>query len=109
MSHPLPPSPAATLRLAADDNVVVLVRSVNAGERILVEGEEVLVTAPLGLGHKLAARRIVAGEKILKYGVAIGSATCNIPLGGHVHLDTMQSDYLPTYTHDEGRRFSASA
>jgi altronate dehydratase small subunit len=106
--HATQPS-AAVLRLSADDNVVVLVRSVAAGERIDVEGQEVVLAVSLGLGHKLAARAIKSGEKILKYGVAIGSATCDIPCGGHVHLDTMQSDYLPTYTHDEGRRFSASA
>jgi len=98
----------ATLRLAASDNVVVLVRSVAAGESIMIEGREVRLSQPLGLGHKLACRPIAAGEKIIKYGVAIGSATRDIALGEHVHLDSMQSDYLPTFTHDEGRRFSAS-
>lgn len=98
----------ATLRLAASDNVVVLVRSVAAGEPIMIEGREVRLSQPLGLGHKLAGRPIATGEKIVKYGVAIGSATRDIALGEHVHLDSMQSDYLPTYTHDEGRRFSAS-
>lgn len=97
-----------TLRLAASDNVVVLVRSLAAGDLITIEGHDVRLGKPLGLGHKLACRPIAAGEKILKYGVAIGSATRDIAVGEHVHLDTMQSDYLPTFTHDEGRRFSAS-
>ena len=98
----------STLRLAASDNVVVLVRSVAAGEPITVEGQEVRLGKSLGLGHKLACRPIAAGDMIIKYGVAIGSATRDVAVGEHVHLDTMQSDYLPTFTHDEGRRFSAS-
>lgn len=106
MSTDAAPDTPTTLRLAPSDNVVVLVRSVAAGEVITVEGQQVLLPQPLGLGHKLASRPIAAGEKIMKYGVAIGSAIRDIALGEHVHLDTMKSDYLPTFTHDEGRRFS---
>ncbi|HRJ73596.1 MAG TPA: SAF domain-containing protein [Terrimicrobiaceae bacterium] len=50
-------------------------------------------------------RDIRTGEKILKYGVPIGSATCDIAFGEHVHLHNMKSDYLPTYTLETGREF----
>lgn len=53
---------------------------------------------PIGIGHKIAARFIAAGEKIIKYGVPIGSATKDIERGMHVHLHNMKSDYIPTYT-----------
>ena len=46
-------------------------------------------------------RHIAAGEKVLKYGAPIGSATRDIGQGEHVHLHNMRSDYLPTYTLDE--------
>ena len=55
-----------------------------------------LATA-LGLGHKLAAREIRAGEKIIKCHAPIGSANRDIALGGHVHLHNIKSDYLPTF------------
>ena len=90
------------------DNIVVLSRSVEAGTTIEVEGHRLTVATPLGLGHKLAYRPILAGEKILKYGVSIGSATRDIAAGEHVHLHNMQSDYLPTYTLDNGRLFTAA-
>jgi altronate dehydratase small subunit len=95
----------SAFQLSPLDNIVVLARSVRAGEVIDVEGRQVAMPTPLGLGHKLAKCRIAKGEKILKYGVPIGSATIDIEPGEHVHLHNMQSDYLPTYTHEHGRRY----
>lgn len=57
--------------------------------------------APLGLGHKIALRRIEAGEKVVKYGAPIGSATRRIEPGEHAHLHNLKSDYLPTWTREE--------
>jgi altronate dehydratase small subunit len=93
------------IRLASIDNVVVLCRTTEAGETIDLEGGPCTLDRPLQLGHKLAARAIAAGEKIVKYGVPIGSATRDIAVGEHVHLHNMQSDYLPTWTLDDDRRF----
>jgi len=93
------------VQLSPEDNIVVLVRSVAANEVIDLSGESVRLPETLGLGHKLALRAIGAGEKIFKYGVPIGSATRDIARGEHVHLQNMQSDYIPTYTLEEGREF----
>jgi len=99
----------SVIRLSPLDNVVVLARSVEAGTKLEIDGAVLAVDVPLGLGHKLAARPIAAGEKILKYGVSIGSAIRGIAPGEHVHLHNMQSDYLPTYTLDEERLFRGDA
>lgn len=93
------------IHLSPLDNVVVLARSVQAGDTVEIDGRSISMQKPLGLGHKLALRRIAAGTKILKYGAAIGSATCDIEPGEHVHVHNMQSDYLPTYTLDGTRLF----
>ena len=93
------------IHLSPLDNIVVLTRSARAGDTLEIDGRAVSMERPLGLGHKLALRRIAAGEKILKYGAAIGSATCAIEPGEHVHLHNMKSDYLPTYTLEDGRLF----
>ena len=98
----------SAIRLSPLDNIVVLSRSVEAGTTIEVEGHRLTVAAPLGLGHKLAFRPIAAGDKIFKYGAAIGSATRDIAAGEHVHLHNMKSDYLPTYTLVDGRLFTAN-
>lgn len=88
------------LRLAPADNVFVATIALSAGEMIQVGGRAVRLESAVPLGHKLAARALAIGEKITKYGVPIGSATAPISAGEHVHTHNLQSDYLPTYTHD---------
>lgn len=94
-----------TIRLAPHDNIVVLTRSVDTGETVVVEGRPHRVNFALGPGHKLAVCDIPAGSKIFKYGAPIGSATAEIRAGDHVHLHNLQSDYLPTYTLEPNRHF----
>lgn len=96
------------IRLSPEDNILVLAQSVQSGEAIEIDGEGHRISDALGLGHKVAARKIAPGEKILKYGVPIGSATAAIEPGEHVHLHNMKSDYLPTFTLDEGREFHST-
>jgi hypothetical protein len=99
----------AAIRLFPADNILVLARSLHTGEEVLIEGVVHVLKTPLGLGHKIAAQKIAAGEKILKYGAPIGSATADIQPGEHVHLHNMKSDYLPTFTLDEGHEFHKHA
>jgi altronate dehydratase small subunit len=99
----------AAIRLFPTDNILVLARSLNAGEEVIIEGVVHDLKTSLGLGHKIAAQKIAAGEKILKYGAPIGSATADIQPGEHVHLHNMKSDYLPTFTLDEGHEFHKHA
>jgi hypothetical protein len=94
------------LLLDPGDNVFVAIQTLEAGAVLTVAGERVAVPQRLTLGHKIATRAIRAGEKIIKYHVPIGSATRDIAAGEHVHLHNMQSDYLPTYTREDGRTFS---
>ncbi|MBK5933502.1 SAF domain-containing protein [Rhodovulum imhoffii] len=85
------------LRLSEADNVLVATAPLAAGRAAINGGGEIDVLAPVTLGHKIASRPIEKGEKILKYGVPIGSATENIAPGAHVHVHNLQSDYTPTY------------
>jgi len=89
------------LRIAVEDNVFVLMRPLSEGGRLQLGGRTVVFASPLGLGHKIAARDITAGEKIIKYGAPIGSAVRDIAMGEHVHLHNIRSDYIPTYTLEE--------
>jgi hypothetical protein len=94
-----------TIHLFPHDNIVVLARSVSEGEQVSIIGKNFVMDQALGLGHKLACRPIAKGEKILKYGAPIGSATRDIADGEHVHLHNMKSDYLPTYTLEKRHQF----
>jgi hypothetical protein len=94
-----------TIHLSPADNIVVLTKSLPADAALEIGGRVYHQSAALELGHKLATRFIHVGEKIIKYGAPIGSATCDIEAGEHVHLHNMKSDYLPTYTFEKGRKF----
>ncbi len=93
------------LRLHPADNVLTVIRTLEAGDRLLVDGVEAFVPARLALGHKVAARAIAAGEKIVKYGAPIGSTMRAIAPGEHVHTHNLRSDYLPTFARGEGAHY----
>ncbi|MCC5982808.1 MAG: UxaA family hydrolase [Rhodobacteraceae bacterium] len=88
------------LLLSPGDSVYVLRDQVAAGEVIAVQGRHVTVPVALGLGHKIARVAIAAGEKVIKYGAPIGSASTAIAPGEHVHLHNLRSDYTPTHSRD---------
>jgi altronate hydrolase len=85
------------MKLAPDDNVAVALRPLSAGESILLDGGTLMVDRDIAVGHKIAARAIVAGETILKYNCPIGVATCDIRAGAYVHTHNVKSGYMPTY------------
>ena len=95
MTHASAEEDRRALRLSPDDNILVLLTAVEAGETVFDGGAPIHITTALPLGHKIAARKIASGEKILKYGVPIGSATRPIAAGEHVHTHNIRSDYLP--------------
>ncbi len=85
------------LLLSPDDNVFVLRAAIEAGETVTLETGTATLPARLGMGHKIARRAIAAGEKIVKYGAPIGTATAEIAPGAHVHVHNVKSDHTPTY------------
>lgn len=78
------------LQLHPDDNVLTVIAA----------------DAGVPLGHKIAAQEIAEGEKIIKYGAPIGSATRPIAKGEHVHTHNVKSDYIPTFRRGEGEHYA---
>lgn len=68
-------------------------------------------------GHKYALRDLKAGENVVKYGMPIGHAVCDIAKGAHVHVHnvatnlgelleyTYEPDFKPVVKVDDGRTF----
>jgi len=79
------------------DNVVVCRRAVSAGEKLQVQGQSIVVAANVDIGHKIACLPIATGREIIKYGMAIGSATGQIAPGDWVHVHNMRSNYIETH------------
>ena len=89
------------LLLSKTDNVLVALGPVDNGLNKVSDGNMLDVVDAVALGHKVARCPIMKGEKIIKYGVPIGSALCDIAAGQHVHVHNMKSDYTPTYALEE--------
>jgi altronate hydrolase len=104
------------LRLHPYDDVVIAVRDLAAGASVDVDGELIVVRAPIPAGHKLAVRARSAGETVRRYSQVIGFAITGIDAGDHVHshnlavgeiaLDHQHSAaYVPTVPADEPAGF----
>ena len=71
------------IRLHENDNVLLVREPLALGQELPEFG--LRTRAQLPAGHKIAARRIRAGERVLKYNVVIGAALRDIEAGEHVH------------------------
>ena len=85
------------LLLDPRDTVLVVTSRIRAVEEEALAGATLTAAGDLPLGHKIARRPIAAGDKVLKYGAPIGTATAPIAAGAHAHVHNIQSDYTPTY------------
>ena len=72
-----------TLRLHADDNIIVAVDGLMPG----ATAETVAAAARIPRGHKMATVKIEKGQPIKKFGQIIGFASEDIMPGQHVHTD----------------------
>ena len=92
--------PPAFVLLHSNDDVLVCCRKVRAGDVAIIDGNPVVLSEPIDVGHKIARRDLVAGNKIRRYNAPIGSMTQNTPIGTHVHTHNLKSDYIPSHGRD---------
>jgi len=88
----------AAILLHPRDNVLVCCRAVRAGERIVIEGADIVARHDVEIGHKLARVSLAATDKVIKYGAPIGSMTAPAAAGDWIHLHNMKSDYISAHT-----------
>ena len=85
-----------TIRLHADDNVLIALADLPAGTE--VPGLGVPLPGPVPRGHKLAAGAIAAGARVVRYGQTIGRAKEAIAPGAHVHTHNLgMGDHAADY------------
>jgi altronate dehydratase small subunit len=76
------------------DNVATALRGLQKGQSVNLTGSSeisgIVSLESIKTGHKLAIRDIKKGQLIIKYGEAIGAATLDIPVGGHVHIHNVE-------------------
>lgn len=74
------------------DNVVTCCTALDPGDTVELPGGAVSAAERVPIYHKMAIRRIAAGERVYKYGQPIGLASRDIEPGCHVHVQNLESD-----------------
>jgi len=77
--------------ISAADNVATALEAIDAGQTIQAGGSTVTAAEAIPRGHKIALRDIPAGDRVVKYGSAIGTASSHIAAGAHVHTHNVAS------------------
>lgn len=80
------------------DNVLISIANLPAQAEFEFEGIGYRLSQAAPIGHKIARYDLAAGEKILRYGVPIGSLFKAVRAGDWVHIHNLKSDYLASHT-----------
>jgi altronate dehydratase small subunit len=99
------PTDARLILLSPQDNCLIAAARLEAGETLLIEGQPVTLAKAIDLGHKVARQPLKTDDKVVRYGAVIGHVNTDVQAGEHLHTHNLESDYLPTYTHDAGHAF----
>ena len=73
------------IRIHENDNVIVAIREIAAGEAVSADGVQVAAKETIPAGHKMAICDIEKGCEVIKYGFRIGNAKEDIKAGRWVH------------------------
>ena len=79
--------PNPTLHIHPNDNVIVALRPMTAGETV----GGILLQSDIPLGHKIALKDLKSGDTVLKYGHDIGRVVADTTAGEHVHIHNLKT------------------
>jgi D-threo-aldose 1-dehydrogenase len=91
-------APEQLILLHPDDNVLICVSPIAAGDILTVSGGTIPSREGITVGHKVARTHLAAGDKVIKYGAPIGSMIADAAGGEWVHMHNMKSDYIASHT-----------
>ncbi len=96
----MPSADAAFVLIHPRDNVLVCCLPAAAGDRVEIDGVPLSLPQAVGVGHKIARHALASGDKVIKYGVPIGSMIAAAETAQHIHNHNLRSDYLQSHTRD---------
>ena len=84
-----------TLHIHSDDNIIVALKDLAAGQSVTVGSEFHTLVEDIPAKHKFAAQAFSIGDQIRMYGVTVGEATKDIPKGGRIHTSNIAHAAAP--------------
>lgn len=97
------------IRIHENDNVIVALKEIEKGTKVVIDGVEVEAKEVIPAGHKMAIKDIPTGGEVVKYGFRIGNAKEDIAAGSWVHThnvktalgDLLEYSYEPVPTEEK--------
>lgn len=96
------------LLLDPADNILISIASMTCGTVTMLDGAQLVLREDIGLGHKVARHALAVGDKVYRYGFPIGTMTCAVERGGHVHRHNLASDYISAHGREASSAHTAS-
>ncbi len=93
---------SAFLRIDPKDNLIVALRDLPAGERINVDGEEIVLPGPVGAKHKFVIRPVPEGGLVTLYGLPVGQTLRPLQRGEAVCTENTRHYAAPVSSSDGG-------
>ena len=84
--------PRRALRIHPDDDVLVALTDLDAGETIEYDGGQFTLVTPVPAKHKAVLHDLAVGDPVVMYGVLVGRATRPIPRGAALTTDNVRHD-----------------
>ncbi|AGX42938.1 UxaA family hydrolase [Clostridium saccharobutylicum] len=90
-------------KINEQDNVVVALKDLFKGEIIEIDSDKIELKEDVKRGHKIAIKKILNSENVVKYGYPIGHAIKNIGIGEWVHTHNIKTnlDGVKEYTFNQ--------
>ena len=90
------------LKINSADNVAVAITALPAGEKLIVDGKEIILNEDIPAGHKFALKDFAEGENVIKYGYPIGHARTARKQGDWINENNIRTNLagLLEYTYN---------
>ncbi len=80
------------LKVHPDDNVIVALQDLAAGEEMAFEGKKIALIEDIPAKHKFSEADLKKGDSIIMYGVKVGTCTRPLYQGGRVSTENVVHD-----------------
>ena len=97
---------AKFIKLNPNDNVAVCLEFGQAGDTVVVDGQQFVLSNDIPVGHKVALQHIPVDANVIKYGAPIGHAIAEIQVGNHVHTHNLKTNLSGTIAYSFNQKLN---
>ena len=97
---------AKFIKLNPEDNVAVCLEFGQAGDTVVVDDQQFVLSNDIPVGHKVALQHIPVDANVIKYGAPIGHAIAEIQVGNHVHTHNLKTNLSGTIAYSFNQKLN---